>query len=69
MRLCFDVYDKDNSGFLSLEEIETLLIEMNLHKQFSKRADPVGAFDQFVKEIWKTFDQDEDGKISFHEFV
>ena len=31
-KLCFKVYDADNSGYLSFMELKTMLTEMNLHK-------------------------------------
>ena len=35
VRVCFDVYDVDKSGYLDYFELRTLLQEMNLHKQFA----------------------------------
>lgn len=69
LRLCFEKYDADRSGFLEYGEVKSLLLEMNLHKQFALRFDPQGAFDSYVKGIYSSFDQNSDGKISFEEFV
>ena len=69
MKLCFKEYDIDNSGYLSYMEMQTMLMEMNLHKQFSKFYNPRGAFDQFCMRIWSGFDRNSDGKISFEEFI
>tara|TARA_B110001450_G_C17469051_1_gene419381 strand:- start:171 stop:659 length:489 start_codon:yes stop_codon:yes gene_type:complete len=32
IRICFDVYDVDKSGYLSFMELKMMLMEMNLHK-------------------------------------
>ena len=32
IRICFDVYDTDKSGYLSFMELKVMLTEMNLHK-------------------------------------
>ena len=35
LRLCFEKYDVDKSGYLEYHEIRSLLLEMNMHKQFA----------------------------------
>ena len=32
IRLCFEVYDVDKSGYLSFMELKVMLMEMNLNK-------------------------------------
>jgi len=67
--MCFDVYDKDKSGYLDFMELRTLLCEMNLHKHFAKHYNPQYAFEHFVENIWKGFDVNMDGKLSYEEFI
>lgn len=69
MRLCFEKYDVDKSGYLEYQEIRSLLLEMNMHKQFALHYQPVQAFEGYVIHVWRTFDKNMDGKISFEEFV
>ena len=69
VRLCFEAYDVDRSGYLSFMEMQALLMEMNLHKQFSKHFNPQYAFEDFCVKIWRGFDKDNDGVISFEEFI
>ena len=40
IRLCFNEYDIDKSGYLDYMELRELLKEMNLHKQFSRHYNP-----------------------------
>ena len=42
---------------------------MNLHRQFAKHYDPAGAFNNFVHQTWNRFDINQDGKISYDEFI
>ena len=65
IRMCFDVYDVDKSGYLDYPELKTLLTEMNLHKHFGTSQ----AFEQFVYNVWAGFDQNMDGKLSYEEFI
>lgn len=57
IRLCFDVYDNDKSGYLDYMELRTLLTEMNMHKQFARHWNPQYAFENFVAGVIKTFDR------------
>ena len=66
---CFEVYDADNSGYLSFMELKTCLMDMNFHKQFARQYNPQYAFDQFVTNIWFSFDANMDDKISYEEFI
>ena len=69
IRLCFDVYDADMSGYLSFMELKVMLTEMNLHRQFAKHWNPQYAFDDFCTKIWYNFDSNMDSKISYEEFI
>ena len=69
LHICFKVYDKDDSGFISFPELKTFLRDLNLHRQFATHFNPEGAFDSFCHYIWNTFDRNTDGKICFDEFV
>ena len=69
VRVCFDEYDTDKSGYLSYAELKVMLTEMNLHKQFATWWNPQFAFDNFVQSIWVGFDANMDDKISFEEFI
>ena len=69
LRQCFEVYDSDHNGTLEYMEIRDLLIEMNCHKQFALHFQPQYAFESFVGQIWRSFDKNQDGKISFEEFI
>ena len=42
---------------------------MNLHKQFALHYMPQQAFEGYVMQVWRSFDRNMDGKISFEEFV
>ena len=69
IQLCFRVYDADQSGYLSIDELKTFLTEMNLHRQFAKHYNPAQAFESFVYQTWNRFDINKDGKISYDEFI
>ena len=69
LKMCFRVYDADASGFLCFDELKEFLQELNMHRQFAKHWDPTGAFDGFCRDMWNRFDQNQDGKISYDEFV
>ena len=61
IRVCFEAYDEDKSGYLCMNEVQKLLIELNLHKQFSKHFNPVAAFNHFCARVWQSFDKNQDG--------
>ena len=67
--MCFDAYDSDKSGHLDYNELKTLLVEMSLHKQFARHYNPDAAFEHFIDGIWRGFDTNRDGKLSYEEFV
>lgn len=54
----FKVFDKDNSGFISASELKE--VSSKLGRNLT---------DEDVKEMMKETDLDEDGKISYEEFV
>ena len=66
---CFRLYDVDASGYLDFLELKSMLMDMNLHRQFAVHFNPQYAFDQFCANIWYGFDANMDGKISYEEFI
>lgn len=58
LRDVFKVFDKDNSGFISASELKE--VSSKLGRNLT---------DEDVKEMMKETDLDEDGKISYEEFV
>ena len=40
LKKCFVAYDVDDSGYLSYDELKTLLTDMNLHRQFARHYQP-----------------------------
>ena len=69
IKLCFETYDVDKSGYLCHDELLILLQEMNLHKQFERHYNPAWAFNNFVDSVWRSFDVNMDDKISYEEFI
>jgi len=56
VKVCFRVYDQDQSGYLDFNEMKDFLQELNLHRQFAKHWDPRGAFENFCHAMWSQFD-------------
>ena len=69
LKMCFRIYDVDDSGYLCYKEFKEMLQELNLHKQFARHWDPTAAFDNFVDGMWYQFDLNADGRMSYDEFV
>ena len=69
MKMCFQVYDSDGSGYLNFNELKEMLRDLNLHKQFAKHYHPEKAFEGFCWGMWQNFDKNSDGRISYDEFV
>ncbi|KAL3694787.1 hypothetical protein R1sor_008438 [Riccia sorocarpa] len=53
----FQHFDKDSSGFITMEELEQALVKHNM-------GDP-----ETIKEIIREVDTDHDGRINYEEFV
>ena len=69
VRECFKIYDKDGSGFLSQDEIESCLRDMNFHRQFANHPNPVHSWQRFLHSMWARYDKNTDSKINFEEFI
>ena len=57
LRQTFAFYDKDNSGYITEDELEEAF--KRLGRPFDKN---------HIKEMFKKYDSDKDGRISFEEF-
>ncbi|RHN57562.1 putative non-specific serine/threonine protein kinase [Medicago truncatula] len=53
----FQYFDKDNNGYITIEELEQALHEYNMHDG------------RYIKEIISEVDADNDGRINYDEFV
>lgn len=58
MKECFDIFDKDQSGYIDLVEMKELIREMNLETSPDK-----------ILELAENLDDDKDHKINFQEFL
>jgi Ca2+-binding EF-hand superfamily protein len=58
MKECFDIFDRDKSGYIDLVEMKEFIKEMNLESNPEK-----------ILELTQNIDADKDNKIDFQEFL
>ena len=58
MKECFDIFDRDKSGYIDLVEMKEFIKEMNLESKPEK-----------ILELTQNIDADKDNKIDFQEFL
>ena len=58
MKECFDIFDRDKSGYIDLVEMKEFIKEMNLESNPEK-----------ILELTQDIDADKDNKIDFQEFL
>ena len=58
VKKAFDFFDKDNSGFISMDELRQVLVKMGRHVN-----------DDELARIFNSIDKDANGKISIDEFA
>jgi len=66
IKACFDVVDKDKSGFVDSSEVEQILLQY--YKSKGKQPDPAKVKSEcsaFIKDL----DSNNDGKVSLKEFT
>ena len=69
LKECFKAYDTNKTGYLDYQEFVSMLLDLNLNKQFQKHIDPAVSFQVFCHQMWTFFDINADGNISFDEFI
>jgi len=66
IKACFDLVDKDKSGFIESGEVEQVLLQY--YQQKGKKADPAKIKSE-VAAFVKDLDSDNDNKVSLKEFT
>jgi Ca2+-binding EF-hand superfamily protein len=63
LQAVFNKYDKDNSGYLTIDEFIRLLLNLSKHVRELK-----GIEERKARAVFSLLDKDVDGKLSFEEF-
>ena len=70
-RLSFDILDEDNSGELSLDNIENMIVGVSELWFYltGSHADPTENNKQYIKQVFKEMDINNDGKINLCDWI
>jgi Ca2+-binding EF-hand superfamily protein len=68
-RLSFDILDEDNSGELSLDNIENMIVGVSELWFYltGSHADPIENNKNYIKRVFNEMDYNNDGKITFRD--
>ena len=69
IRAIFNAYDLNQNGFIEYEELRELLIDLGHDTLYMDQPNAEEAFEEHVQQTWFEFDTNQDGYISFEEFI